>query len=249
MLPVRYQTKTGRLAYGVAYDENDVELIEHAVSGRIRMYENCYESEIKVASETMLTNAVRDFLGNHKSIDVRDLLLLTDDELIAIILGSSPPASPEFRLTDLLVKQKYFKRVDTIFLTPSRRGYKSAQCDSYLDAMTKQKEFLSDQFDIPLKWQEKISVGMQPDRKWMIETYATPYDRFELKEQELRLIRERGDRFEFVTLAKSEKAKDMVSLLAERVRNYPRIEIFADDEIQKEDLDEVRRVSKVLFES
>ncbi|TSA43011.1 HD domain-containing protein [archaeon] len=231
MLPIRYRTKSGRMTYGIAYDENAVGFIEHAVSGRIKMYESCYESEPKIASETMLTNAVRYFLQTHKSASLQELLLLTDDELLALVLATSSTASAEHKLLSLLLKQRYFRRVETIYLRKERRSYESMECERYLNTMNA-KDSVRQQFRIVLEWQDRLCEDLLEDQKWMIEVYATPYDRFALKEQGIRLISERGKVFDYYSLAKSEKAKAMVDVLADRVKNYPRIEIFAHDAVK-----------------
>jgi len=240
MLPIRYRTKSGRMAYGVAYDENAVGFIEHAVSGRIKMYECCYETEAKIASETMLTNAVRGFLQAHKSAPLQDLLLLTDDELLALILATSPTSSPEHKLSELLLKQQYFRRVETIYLREEHRGYKSLECVMYMNAMNR-KDSVEAQFKIALGWQDRLCQDLQPDRRWMVEVYATPFDRFALKEQGIRLIREKGRKFDHYSLAKS-IAKDMVDMLAERVKKYPKVEVFAHDAVKKSEINPRERV-------
>jgi len=176
--------------------------------------------------------------------------MLTDDELLALILTCSSNSSAEHRLIELLVKQQYFKRLRTIFLNYDLRGYESLQCELYLDGMLKKKVFVTDQFDIPLGWQQKLGDALNTKYLWKVDVYATPYERFELKEQELRLIREKGSsRFEYISLAKSERAKDMVRLLADRVKQSPRIEIFLHRDLEPASVEHITAACDILYKS
>lgn len=232
--------------YGVAFDEHAVGFIGHAVNGRIRMYEECYETQVKVASETMLTNALRHFLNRYNSLNVDDLLVLTDDELLAVMIANSPPGTPEHSLVDLLIKQRYFAPIILpIRLDESQRGYPSTECDRYLEAAAAD-EFVLEQDEIPLDWQKRITLKLPKNHQWMVCVYATPYDRFEVKEQQIRIVQESGSStFTYVTLAEKEKA--VVQMLADRVRSNPRIEVFAHSDLPNHEVEEVRKASDLLF--
>lgn len=245
MLPTK--PKSG--AFGIAYAAKAVGDIEHAVSGRVKMYENCYETPAKIAAETMLISAVRYFLDAHSSMNLEDMLLLNDEELLAVILTQSPAGSPARELVELLIRQEYFKGIlDPIPLMEEHRGYESAECDRYLDCAEK-RDFAIDQLDIPLQWQEKLARRLPKEQRWMVEVYATPYDRFEINEQQIRLVQENEKKgtFEYIALAKAKGAEDLIKLLAKRTERAPRIEVFACSGLQDHKLAEIRNTCDEIW--
>jgi len=241
MLPTQ---ESGSSGYGIAFDRSAVGLIGHAVHARINMYENCYETPAKIASETMLTNALRGFLDTHASMKIEDLLVLTDDELLAVMLGSTGPGDPVHKLAELLVKQQYFSRIIEPIRMSEHRG--ALECDRYLMAATGDDAVI-EQYAMPLEWQERLARTLSDDEKWMVEVYATPYDRFEIKEQQIRIIQEKDGTFEYSTLAEVDEAKDIIQMLAQRVRRNPRIEVFAHQALGADKLARIREAAKHLF--
>jgi HD superfamily phosphohydrolase len=96
----------------LAFDESAVPYIEHFLYSRDVMYLNCYEHHKKVVAETMLGKAFDEFRhegGAHGSIAVEDLAILTDQQIIELMLATSGPQTPRFRMLNDLMRGATFR--------------------------------------------------------------------------------------------------------------------------------------------
>lgn len=245
MLP----TKSELNSYAIAYDEKAVKFIEESIIGRMRMYENCYEHEAKIASETMLMNALREFVEEHESLSLEDLLALTDDELLAVILAGSPSGSPARKLVELLMRQQHFVRlIEPIPLYEQVRGYESIECDTYMNAVGR-RDHAKLAYEIPLQWQESLTRTFPEEIRWMVEVYATPHDRCEIKEQSIQIIREKGESFEYLRFTNMDSVKETTSFLADHTLRNPKIEVFVYNELPKSRLTEAKEICGEIWGS
>jgi hypothetical protein len=107
----------------LAFDKSAVPYIEQFVYARDVMYFNCYEHPKKVAAEKMLGRAFEDFRkrpDGEAALNVEDLAILSDQEMLQLILESSGPGTLAFRMVEALMKGNVFEKVQEVPI-PLRR--------------------------------------------------------------------------------------------------------------------------------
>lgn len=92
--------------------------IAHLLYARESMYLNCYEHPIKVVAEKMLTRAIMEFTSKNE-LPLSDLILLTDDRLLRLLLEFSVPSDVAHRYALSLLTNKPF--VEIFSISPKKR--------------------------------------------------------------------------------------------------------------------------------
>ena len=98
----------------LTFDESAIPYITHVLYARDSMYLNCYEHPRKVLAERMLTKAVDDFLQKNPFIGLPDLILLTDEELLKILIEFSEPGDIAHHYASALFSDPPFDEVFSI---------------------------------------------------------------------------------------------------------------------------------------
>jgi len=98
----------------LALHESAIPYIEQFLYARDIMYINCYEHQKKVVAEKMLGRAFEEFRAPQSgrgAIPVEDLAILSDQQIIELMLATCGPETLAFRMTDLLMKGLTFRPV------------------------------------------------------------------------------------------------------------------------------------------
>jgi HD superfamily phosphohydrolase len=92
--------------------------IAHLLYARESMYLNCYEHPNKVVAEKMLIRAIMEFTTKNE-LPLNDLILLTDDRLLRLLLEFSTPSDVAHRYALALLTNKPF--VEIFSISPKKR--------------------------------------------------------------------------------------------------------------------------------
>ncbi len=101
------------LAFDHSPDQSALPYIEQFLYARDVMYLNCYEHQKKVCAEGMLGRAFEDFRQTtlRPDLGLGGLALLTDQELMQMVLDCSGPSTISFRLVEMLMKGIVFELI------------------------------------------------------------------------------------------------------------------------------------------
>jgi HD superfamily phosphohydrolase len=98
----------------LTFDRSAIPYITHVLYARDSMYLNCYEHPRKVLAERMLTKAVDDFVQKNPSVRLPDLILLTDEELLKVLMRFSDPGDVARQYASALLSDPPLKEVFSI---------------------------------------------------------------------------------------------------------------------------------------
>jgi len=177
MRPVTTEEE-GRKIYTLAYDEGVASHVEHATYGRHAMYDHCYETDTRIACETMLIYCVRDFL-HQSSLEMKDLIKYADDELLNHIIKYARRDTTAFNVAVELKMRRVYDTVFSQATDPKLRGGICEVVDDYIKAR------IEERYDDPIApiedWRNKITDGVlsREGEEWKTLVYLTPPDRFE----------------------------------------------------------------------
>lgn len=104
----------GTVKIELAFDKSAVPYVEQFLYARDVMYINCYEKAKKVVAERMLGRAFDDFrktADDKMEFDPADLALLTDQQIIELMLAYSGPTTLTHRLIEQLMKGTTFEEL------------------------------------------------------------------------------------------------------------------------------------------
>jgi HD superfamily phosphohydrolase len=101
------EEQDGAFRIELAFDRTAVEYIEQFVYARDVMYISCYEHPKKIAAEKMLGKAFQHFLDKNDGTpgpQIEDLALLTDHELVEMMLSNCGAQTVAYQMLELLMK-------------------------------------------------------------------------------------------------------------------------------------------------
>jgi HD superfamily phosphohydrolase len=101
------EEQDGSFRIELAFDRTAVEYIEQFVYARDSMYISCYENPRKIAAEKMLGKAFQDFrriTQGPSGPKIEDLALLTDHELVEMMLSNCGAQTTAYQMLELLMK-------------------------------------------------------------------------------------------------------------------------------------------------
>ena len=115
MVPfVETDESTNQRLIVLVFHPSAIPYITHLLYARDSMYLNCYEHPRKLIAEKMLMRAVEDFRSRH-SVDVDDLILLTDEQLMRLLLEHSKEDDVSFKYAFALMRNALFEEVYAIY--------------------------------------------------------------------------------------------------------------------------------------
>ncbi len=103
----------------LAFDSSAVPYIEQFLYARDVMYLNCYEHPKKVVAERMLGRAFDEFrkvLGEAARVEPEDLALLSDQQIVELMLAHSGPSTLAFRMIEHLMRGVTFEKLDEVLI-------------------------------------------------------------------------------------------------------------------------------------
>ncbi len=173
----------GTVKIELAFDSTAVPYIEQFLYARDVMYINCYEGAKKVVAERMLGKAFDDFrktADQKMELDAADLALLTDQQIIELMLTYSGPMTVTYRLIEQLIRGITFEELchDTIPIeTPGPNGLVEGNMLGKLPTEVRcwAEAAMSDDYeraylDIPSGWAKALSRQIGCDESQIIVT-------------------------------------------------------------------------------
>jgi HD superfamily phosphohydrolase len=112
MIPFE-ETSENVTKISLVFHPSAIPYITHLLYARDTMYLNCYEHPRKIIAEKMLMRAVVGFLSKHP-LAMNDLLLLTDEQLIRILVEYSQVGEPSYEYSMALMRNSLFEEVFAI---------------------------------------------------------------------------------------------------------------------------------------
>jgi HD superfamily phosphohydrolase len=267
--------KTGKKSLSLTYDESAIPYIAHLLYARDSMYLHCYEHPKKVSSERMLIKASAEFLERHR-LHVDDLMLLTDEELIRILMQFSEKSSYAYNYAAALFKNLEFLPVYSI--SPSKwnmwqekqqKKSNGASFESEQDEEDRGIETLDEppkpsgrvrewetgrlqykarHLSRPNEWEEEIvkAAGIAKDEYWKVLVTVPPAGMFEPKYNEIRILREKDGKY-------YAKKLDKIADYWEGVLRFLAVErssirVFAAETLSADKVKAVEEASRQLLE-
>lgn len=244
MRPVVVKGGDGKRIYSVAYDERIISHVEHAIYGRHAMYDHCYETDTRLASETMLVNCMRYFLEK-SSQKIIELIKYGDEDLLGHVIRYSETHSPAYNLARLL---KLGKAYQTVFRQPTNREARGGSCkvvDDFVDARSNDK--ISDPMTIYDDWRNKIVERiLSREDRWKVLVSMTPPDRYE-QSGAVNLYVLRKEKGVYNTQRISEFKPRIADIVRDYTRSMPHTRVFANPMLEQRVVDSIKKSVESFF--
>lgn len=107
IVPFREVEKHGKTKVELTFDESAVPYVEQFLYARDVMYILCYEHPEKIVAEQMLGRAFDELVSSgspQERIDIQELALLTDPQILELILASCGPRTLAYEMAELLMR-------------------------------------------------------------------------------------------------------------------------------------------------
>jgi HD superfamily phosphohydrolase len=238
----------------LAFDKSAVPYIEQFLYARDVMYLNCYERPKKVIAERMLGRAFDEFRKGPEGttrFEAEDLALLTDQQIIELMLAHSGPSTLTCRMIDRLMKGVTFEELysepipikitgpDTLDKLPTeiRRWAEAALKEDYEGAY----------LQIPTDWAKTLSRRSDLVDESQIIVTVPPWSIVDnwLKEGQIRILLEDSGSFSVDHVDKiSNVLKDFTPALA---RARLTLRIFVDPDLTAQQKEKLLKEAKNLF--
>ncbi len=153
----------------LAFESSAISYITHLLYARDSMYLNCYEHPRKLVAERMLTKAVDEFSRRNTTIEVKDLVLLTDEELLRMLTEFSDPGDVSNNYAHALLRNVPFKEVFSI----CPRKY-AAYIEKQEMSKKDSKEISREDEDVPPKPAKRIGNWEEDSLNYMDRNLITP---------------------------------------------------------------------------
>lgn len=251
VLPFKEVEEDQTIKIELAFEESAVSYIEQFLYARDVMYLNCYERPKKVIAERMLGRAFDEFrkgADDTTRFEAEDLALLTDQQIIELMLAHSGPSTLTYRMIERLMKGVTFEEIysapipikitgpgpDTLDKLPTeiRRWAEAALKEDYAGAY----------LQIPTEWAKMLSRRSGVDESQIIVT-VPPWSIVDnwLKEGQIRILLENSGGFSVDHVDKiSNVLKDFTPALA---RARLTLRVFVDPDLT------IRQKEKLLIEA
>jgi len=235
----------GERIYSLAYDERVISHIEHAVYGRHSMYDHCYETDTRIACETMLANCFRDFLEK-SSRKITELIKYTDEDLLSHILRYGDDSSPARSLARLLKLQRIYQ---TVFRQATNAEVRKGAClvvDEFLEERSENR--VADPMRRFDDWRDKIVEGiLSKEERWKTLVSVTPADRNEQSGViNLYLLKKKNG--VYLTQRIGEFKPRIAQIVREYTKSMPQTRVFVHPLLEHRLVDAIRRSSEKFFE-
>ena len=232
--------------YSVTYSMEALYHIEHFLYARDAMYVNCYESPLKTAAEGMIVNAVDDFSNTFK-IPLDDLILLSDDQLLNILIHFVSPSMPCFKLALKIVKGDIFSQVYELpLLGPSAE--KNAEIKAFIESMASPQKKTTVYIQRPAEWKDILAKGAKlKDDSWKIIVTVPPPDVYHPREIGVDLLRKNNSGYGTGKLV--EKSTIVGDFLKLQMKTRLKLRVFVSSDIPVAQRESIRKMAKETFET
>jgi HD superfamily phosphohydrolase len=171
--------------YKLVYAPAALTEMEDLAQAHHNMYIHCYEHPRKLAAERLLMRAVRYLVTQGLKRD--DLMLLSDDQLIAVLSEFLAPGTPEGECFRALRENVHFITAAEYHISKWNPVDKELECNPELSATAqawfeqrgKGKKFLRRVFvDDPKSWEDQICdvAGLAEEERWKVIVTVPAYD-------------------------------------------------------------------------
>jgi HD superfamily phosphohydrolase len=236
----------------LAFEKSAVPYIEQFLYARDVMYLNCYERSQKVIAERMLGRAFDEFRKDSEGtrFEAEDLALLTDQQIIELMLAHSGPSTLTCRMIERLMKGVTFEELynapipikitgpDTLDKLPTAiRGWAEAVL---------KEDYGGAYLQIPTEWARTLSRRSAVDESQIIVT-VPPWSIVDnwLKEGQIRILLEDSGSFSVDHVDKiSNVLKDFTPAMA---RARLTLRIFVDPDLTAQQKEKLLIEAKDLF--
>ena len=119
MIPFE-ETTDGKRTITLVFEPSAIPYITHLLYARDSMYMNCYEHPRKIVAEKMLIGAIEEFRAKYRFIDLDDIIFLSDDQLLRLLVEFSEPNEISYQYSLALLRNTLFEEVYCIH--PGKRA-------------------------------------------------------------------------------------------------------------------------------
>ena len=270
MVPFQGSIQTGGVVKNqviLVFEPSATPYITHLLYARDSMYLNCYEHPGKVVAEKMLTRAVDQFSQKNNNMTIDDLVLLTDEELLKVLMEFSDSKDISYKYAYALMRNIPFEEVFAI--CPKKR----AAYETKKDAQRKEgKEIAREQEDVPPKpaerienweadslnykdrnlitpgsWESKIATqaGLEEADRWKVVVTVPSAASFEPKFDEIKILAHEDDKYSYRKL-------DVMTGFWEGVLKHLAVEryiirVFASSDLPAERITQIQQAASELL--
>lgn len=179
--------------------QSAIPYITHLLYARDAMYVNCYEHPKKVIAEKMLMRAVTDLFSRTPARLLTELILLTDEELLRLLLQESEPHELSYKYAYALMQNNLFKEVYSCY--PKRQ---SALIESVETWKSTRGNYRAKFESRPREWEQEIAdeAGLAEDEHWKILVTVPSEGMYLRKDSEIRILgRDNDGKYTYLTWA------------------------------------------------
>src|SRR6266545_197492 len=249
----------------LAFEKSAIPYITHVLYARDSMYLNCYEHPHKVLAERMLTKAVEDFREKNPIVGIDDLMLLTDEEVLKMLMNFSDPPDLARCYAFALLRNVPFQEVFEI--RPKKyEAYekkKKAQLDEGIEIPPEEEEVPPkpaalianwEEFSLHLKernlekprnWELKLAEDAElGEDSWKV-VVTVPVKMVEPKFDDIKILESTPSGYRYSKLDRLTGYWESV-LKHIGIERYS-IKVFAASDLPKEKIDKIHQAATDLF--
>jgi HD superfamily phosphohydrolase len=252
----------------LAFEPAAISYITHLLYARDSMYLNCYEHPRKLVAERMLTKAVDEFSQKNPSVSVPDLVLLTDEQLLRMLIEFSDAGDIPNNYAEALLRNMPFKEVFSIcprkYAAYIEKKTKAAEANYNDDTSQEDEEvppkpasrianweedsleYYDRNLTTPAQWESKIAKDAElGEQSWKILVTVPSPGMLEPKFDAIRILYQTESGYGYKKLDKiTGYWEGVLKHLA--VERYS-IKVFASWDLSSEKIDKVRRAAEALL--
>jgi HD superfamily phosphohydrolase len=243
----------------LAFDLSAVPYIEQFLYARDVMYLNCYEHPKKIVAERMLGRAFEEFRkgsSDATTFKSEDLALLTDQQIIELMLAYSGPTTLTFRIIESLMKGVTFEILDELPIPVGLTSNKLVE--GALDSLPTQirrwaeaalvEDYKAAYLEIPSDWAKLLSrhteCGIEESQIIVTVPSWSIVDNWQ-KESEIRILEPDGSGYKVDHVHRISKVlKDFTPILATARLT---LRVFVDPDLSKHQKDQLKTEVRNLF--
>lgn len=229
----------------IGYSEDAIPYIRDFLSSRINMYVNCYEHPTKLASERMLIKALEHIYENtfNRKLNLDDIILLTDKQLIDLIISASKFTDIPFKLINLIQSGRIFKLIATYNLGAKRDVIEVKQFLKDRRRRQGERAYSKDVKDL----EERIieNSGLPIEDSWKIAVCFPQPESISRTGTGIRIIRKANNGYKACKI--EDISKEIKNLIEQMYNERLKIRIFISDLFSKDEKNKIKKTIKNIF--
>jgi HD superfamily phosphohydrolase len=254
-VPFQEVDPDGTVKIELAFDPSAVPYIEEFLYARDIMYIKCYEHPTKVVAERMLGKAFDEFRNNPEgepSVPVESLALLTDQEIMQLMLDCCGPETFVYRIISALMRGDAYDLVAEVpirLIPPVRPGtLKTLPTEIQRWATDAMQEFFEEAYlTIPDQWAQALArraEGVQESQILVTVPSWSIVGNWN-KEGDIRILQKEGQGYTVKYVKEiSSTVKDFVRIL---MQARLKVRVFVDPALDPAQKDSVRQAVEIFF--